>query len=64
MIAIGVSAWIPYFALKLSGTEVVVAPFLIAHLAFIIPGALLAPSETLIQKLARRFTREDDQIVM
>ncbi len=51
LIIVGVSVWVPYFVLKLSGVSVEMAPFLLVHLMFVIPGAILAPGETLYSKL-------------
>ncbi len=50
--------WVPYFILKANGAQVEVAPFLIAHLSGVIPGAILAPSDTLWRRLTRRIERE------
>ena len=59
MIVLGVLMWVPYFALKLSGAQVEVLPFLIAHLSGVIPGAILAPSDTLWHRITQRiFGRE------
>ena len=59
LIVLGVLMWLPYFALKLSGAEVSVMPFLILHLLGVIPGALLAPSDTLYHRITRRFYGRD-----
>ncbi len=63
LLFLGGVAWIPYFALKWSGAEVEMLPFLIAHLCGVVPGAILAPSDTIWSRLVRRFKREDDQPV-
>ncbi len=54
LIFLGVLAWPPYFALKLSGADVEALPFLIWHLLGVVPGAILAPSETLWHRIMRR----------
>ena len=58
LILLGVSMWIPYFALELAGEEVAVAPFLALHLSGVIPGALLARGDTLTRTLGRLLNRE------
>ena len=54
LILLGVSAWIPYFVLKyLAQDEVSFAPFLVIHLSGVIPGALLARGEQILQLLRK-----------
>ena len=62
LILVGVSMWAPYFALKLSGAEVVVLPFLALHLAGVIPGALLLRGETLARMISRWLQRGSDDL--
>ena len=56
LIAGGVLAWVPYFALRLDPSQgVPVLPFLIAHLAGVIPGSVLLGrglAASLLQRLA------------
>ncbi|MBI3912641.1 MAG: hypothetical protein HY327_00375 [Chloroflexi bacterium] len=61
LIMLGVCAWIPYFALKLAGASVEMLPFLVVHLLGVIPGALLAPSETIWSRLLGREAPDKDQ---
>jgi hypothetical protein len=54
LILLGVSAWVPYFALKyLVHNEVPLGPFLTVHLLGVIPGAILARGEELSALLGR-----------
>ena len=57
---LGVSMWVPYFALKLSGAEVSIMPFLALHLSGVIPGVILARGEPFVKKIARWLNREED----
>jgi hypothetical protein len=60
LILLGVSMWIPYMVLKLSGAEVTTLPFLVLHLCGVIPGAILSRGETLVRTIARWMNREND----
>lgn len=61
LIILGVCMWIPYLALKISGAEVTVMPFLALHLLGVVPGAILTRGETVMQWLARLLNRETDR---
>ncbi|MFQ5945593.1 MAG: hypothetical protein ACE5NC_05005 [Anaerolineae bacterium] len=56
LIAGGVLAWVPYFALQLDPSQdVPLLPFLIVHLSGVIPGSLLLGrglTASLLQRLA------------
>lgn len=41
LIGVGVAAWIPYFILLLGGSDISVAPFLVAHLVGVLSGSYL-----------------------
>ncbi len=57
LILLGLAAWLPYFYLKLTDADPDILPFLIWHLLGVIPGALLAPSETLWARIGRLLKR-------
>jgi hypothetical protein len=59
LLALGVLMWLPYFALQASEVDVPVTPFLILHLCGVIPGAILAPSNTLWSKIMRRLRLDE-----
>lgn len=56
----GISVWIPYFALKLSGAEVELMNFLPFHLALVIPGSVLVRGREVWNKILGRLDRVDD----
>jgi hypothetical protein len=58
MIALGVFVWVVYAALRLSGVSVNGGVALAIHLAFVIPGALLAPGDNLYGKFIQFFRRD------
>lgn len=57
LIWLGVGMWVPYFALKLSGAEISMMPFLALHLCGVIPGSILLRGETVVKMLARWLNR-------
>jgi len=61
MIVLGVSVWVIYAALKLADVSVNVGVALAIHLAFVIPGALLAPGENLYGKFIQLFRRDKSE---
>lgn len=61
LIILGVLMWVPYGVLKYGlGQEIPVLPFLILHLSGVIPGAILAPSDTFWSRMGRFFNRTTD----
>lgn len=58
LIVLGVCVWIVYAALRMTGIPVNGGIALAIHLAFVIPGALLAPGENLYGRFIQ-FLRRD-----
>lgn len=57
LVLIGVAAWLPYAVQAYGlGHEVVVTPYLAAHLAGVVPGALLLHGDKL-----RQLVRTDER---
>jgi hypothetical protein len=59
-IILGVSVWIPYFALKITGEQVELMSFLPFHLALVIPGSALVHGSDIWNKILGRGERSDD----
>jgi hypothetical protein len=57
LIFLGVSMWAPYFLLEVAGADMPVMPFLVLHLAGVIPGSILLRGETLVRTIARLMNR-------
>ncbi len=56
LVLIGVAAWVPYAVQAYGlGQEIVVTPYLVAHLAGVVPGALLLHGDKL-----RRLGRSEE----
>ncbi|MBI2938260.1 MAG: hypothetical protein HYY22_08640 [Thaumarchaeota archaeon] len=56
LVVIGVSAWVPYIALRLTGASPSIFPYLPIHLLSIIPGALIRQRRR-VKKLASWMNR-------
>ena len=58
LIVFGVLAWVPYGILKYGmGQDLEVMPFLAWHLCGVIPGAILAPGETIWARVGKFYKR-------
>lgn len=61
LVLLGVAAWVPYALLEYGlGEDIPFTPFLAAHLAGVLPGALLARGEQLKRGLRRLRARVVD----
>jgi hypothetical protein len=58
LIALGVSVWVVYAALRMTGVSVNGGLALAIHLFFVIPGAILAPGDNLYSRLTQRVRRD------